>query len=386
MLAVILTLIFVSTCATLFVLRKAVAAHKCSLTFLGTYPSVTIIRPVKGLDVGAAENFRAALSTGYAGSVETIFIFDDENDPAYALACELVDEYTRARGKDQVRILISGSPPPGCTGKLHAMILGESEATGELIAFADSDTRPDQNVLRILVETLLSTPNAGAAFIPVIVDQPIKRAGDVCYALMQNSLYAPFSLLAAGTSRTLPFIMGQYMVFTRQCLKKIGGVACATGQLVDDMAIGKVVHENGLLNVIAPYSLSIVSSGITLREFIPIYRKWLQFGKNGLPMSFLWRQWVFASFFFVPLIALIPAILLSHWWSALLCTANLIFFSFGLAWIHEQFGGSRVPFRYFWAPFVMMLLAPFIIFTNRVSKQVTWRGRVYNVDNRAALS
>src|SRR4029078_7968037 len=124
------------------------------------------------------------------------------------------------------------------------------------------------------------------------------KVGDVFYALLQNALYAPFALMAAGRSRTLPFIMGQYMVFTRACLRKIGGVACASGQLVDDMAIGRVFHENGMLNVVAPYSLSIVSSGLTLREFIPIYRKWFHFGKNGLPASFLWRQWLFASYFF----------------------------------------------------------------------------------------
>ena len=43
----------------------------------------------------------------------------------------------------------------------------------------------------------------------------------------------------------LPFIMGQLMVFRRPALRAIGGVACAEGQLVDDMYIGKRVHEAG---------------------------------------------------------------------------------------------------------------------------------------------
>jgi len=386
MLPVILTLTFLCSLITLFILNRAINAHKSTLVYNGNYPSISVIRPVKGLDVDAAENFRAALHTGYKGRVETIFIFDDENDPAYAVAQAVVDQYKSEGGLNPVKILFSGPPPQGRTGKLNAMILGEAEASCELVAFADSDTRPDQNVLRILVETLLTTPNAGSVFTPVIVDQPVRRSGDVFYALLQNALYAPFALLAAGKSRTLPFIMGQYMVLTRECLTKIGGVACATGQLVDDMAIGKVVHDNGFLNVIAPYSLSIVSSGLSLRDFMPIFRKWFHFARNGLSFSFLWRQWLFGAFFFIPLFALPIAIVLGQWWSVFLCFVDLTIFACGLIWLHEKFGAAKIPFRYYWTPFVILILSLFIFFTNRVSKKVMWRGRVYNVDNRAALN
>jgi ceramide glucosyltransferase len=386
MLPVILSLTFFCTLITLFILNRSIWAHKITLVYNGAYPSISVIRPVKGLDVGAAENFRAALRTGYPGQVETIFILDDENDPAYAVAQQVVDQYRSEGGSDPVKIIFSGPPPQGCTGKLNAMILGEVEASCELVAFADSDTRPDQNVLRILVETLLITPNAGSAFTPVIVDQPVRRSGDVFYALMQNALYAPFALLAAGKGRTLPFIMGQYMVFTRECLTKIGGVACATGQLVDDMAIGKVVHDQGLLNVIAPCSLSIVSSGLSLRAFMPLFKKWLHFAKNGLPFSFLWRQWLFSALFFTPLFALPIAMVLGQWLSAFLCVVDLTLFASGLIWLHEKFGAAKVPLRYYWVPFVILTMAPFIFITNRVSKKVMWRGRVYNVDDRAALN
>src|SRR5271168_1851698 len=54
------------------------------------YPSVTVIRPVRGKDVGAAENFTAALDTGYPGEVETLFIFDDDKDPGLPVAREVV--------------------------------------------------------------------------------------------------------------------------------------------------------------------------------------------------------------------------------------------------------------------------------------------------------
>lgn len=379
MLSILFVVLGVSIYATLFRLRKALSTYKNVPNYKGRYPSVSIIRPVKGLDVGAEENFKAALNTGYPGDVQTIFVFDDTKDPAYSIAAKIIKDNKNAT------LIVAGAPPQGRTGKLHAMIVGQRAARNELIAFSDSDTRPDKNVLRILVETLLSTPGAGSAFIPVIIDQPIRKAGDVFYALLQNSLYAPWALMALGEKRELPFIMGQYMVFTRECLNAVGGVECAEGQLVDDMYIGKCVVRAGYLNVVCPYALSIVSSGLSIRQFIPIYRKWFQFSKNGLPFSFTWRQWVFCAQFYL-LLALLPlALYTAQCYAAILAFIAIAVFTWGLTVIHKEYGGSPVPYKFMWAPAAMMLMAPAIIVSNKVNKTVNWRGRSYALNKNAAL-
>src|SRR5262249_23546128 len=53
---------------------------------LTRFPSISMIRPIRGADVGAAENFAAALDNGYPGEIETLFVFDDELDPGYPIA------------------------------------------------------------------------------------------------------------------------------------------------------------------------------------------------------------------------------------------------------------------------------------------------------------
>lgn len=377
----------ISIYATLYRLRKVLNGHKNIPFYSGKYPSISVIRPVKGLDVGAEDNFRAALNTGYPGEVETIFVFDDVNDPAYHIALHVARDFaaTSDNGRLGISLVVAGSPPKGRTGKLHAMIVGQKKAKNELIAFGDSDTRPDKNVLRILVETLLSTPGAGSSFIPVVIDRPIKKAGDVFYALLQNALYAPWALSALGQKRELPFIMGQYMVFTRECLKAIGGVECAQGQLVDDMYIGKCVAKAGFLNVVCPYSLSIVSSGLSIKQFIPIYRKWFQFSKNGLPFSFTWRQWIFCTQFYL-LVALLPfALYNSQWMAAMVAVIAISLFTWGLTILHKEYGGSPVPYKFMWAPFAMLMMAPAIMISNKVNHTISWRGRSYTLDKHAAL-
>lgn len=384
-LSILFLFLGISIYTMLLRLHKVLGAHKYTPKYNGGYPSVSIIRPVKGLDVGAEENFRAALNTGYPGEVETIFVFDDAKDPAYEIATKVAVEYTNTHKTGKIVIVAAGPPPKGRTGKLHAMITGQKYANNKLIAFSDSDTRPDQNVLRILVETLLSNPEAGSAFMPVIIDQPIRKAGDVFYALMQNALYAPWALMALGNNRELPFIMGQYMIFTRQCLRIIGGVQCAEGQLVDDMYIGKCVHRAGFLNVVCPYSLSIVSSGLSIKQFIPIYRKWLYFSKNGLPFSFTWRQWAFCTPFYL-LIALLPITLYTgEWLAGGFDIAVVSLFVWGLTMIHREYGGSPIPYKFMWAPIAMLMMAPAIMISNKINHTVSWRGRNYTLNKQAAL-
>ena len=203
---------------------------------LRSYPSVTVIRPIRGLDAGAEGNIAAALDNGYPGEVETIFVFDDANEPALPLVEQAIDMHLADGRPGTARVLFCGSPPPGQTGKLNAMIKGLNHAKGELIAFADSDIRPDRDALRVLVETLMTSPGAGSSFAPVVVSENARTAGDVGYGVMLNGLYGPEA--AASTVRhhgTLPFIMGQFMLFKRSTIDAIGGLESAEGQFVDDV-------------------------------------------------------------------------------------------------------------------------------------------------------
>ncbi len=231
---------------------------------LSRYPSVTVVRPIKGLDAGIKENIDAALDHGYPGEVETLFVFDDDREPALPLVRRAIDT-RRGIGKVlDARILFSGEPPPGRTGKLNAMIAGFQESRGELVAFADSDIRPDRDALRVLVETLCATPRAGAASAPVVVTEKPVTLGDTGYALLLNGLYAP---AAAKTVRerngTLSFIMGQFMVLTREAIAAIGGLESATGQLVDDMYLGARIKAAGFRNVVSPQRVPIIQRGMS---------------------------------------------------------------------------------------------------------------------------
>ncbi|HXU70766.1 MAG TPA: glycosyltransferase [Polyangia bacterium] len=351
------------------------------------YPSVSVIRPVRGADVGARENFEAALDTGYPGDVETLFVFDDESDPGLPIAREVVRAHARSGKPGRAVVLVAGAPPPARTGKLNAMIVGAARAHGSLIAFGDSDTRPDRELLRELVETLMTSRRAGSAFAPVVIDDAPRAAGDVLYALMQNALYAPLAARAAARDDgALPFIMGQIMVFKREALDAIGGVQCATGQLVDDMYLGRQVAAVGYRNILVKRGLKVPTGGLDLAAFLPVYRRWMAFSRNGLPISFTWPQWLLGGGFFVALATAVVAGLSSAPLGMIAPALAVGVFTATLLRLNRLYGGASVPLVYAWTPAALLLLSPFVLASTLLNKRVGWRGRTYDVDASAALA
>ena len=352
------------------------------------YPSITVIRPIKGLDAGAAENIQAALGHGYPGWVETLFVFDDRSEPALPLVEDAIRQ-RRAEGLNtNARVLFSGAPPAGQTGKLNAMIAGLREAKGELIAFADSDIRPDRKALTRLVETLLEAPRAGSAFAPVVVAERPRTLGDSGYTLLINALYGPEAAAAAYRRRgELPFIMGQFMVFTREAIDAIGGLESAEGQLVDDMYLGMRVKSAGLRNMVSPHPVPIVQYGVSLKEFWSTYVRWITFSRSGLPgWDFKASAYLRGVVFWLGLVAGVVSVT-QGWWlaAALNGLANLgVVFSNNI--LHRAIGGGRLPLRHRWVTFGLLLISPLVLLSIMLKRKVVWRGRSYQLNGKSQLA
>ncbi len=352
---------------------------------LQQYPAVTMIRPIRGLDIGSRENAVALLNQDYPGEMETLFILDTESDPAYPVMVEVVGARPAA-AKRRAEVLLAGKPPPGRTGKLNAMMLGEARAQGELIAFSDSDTRPGPHLVRVLVEELIARPEAGDTFAPIIAQSDETQAGDVGYELLVNPWYSASVALAAGTRGELPFIMGQMMVCTRKALAAVGGVQCAEGQFVDDMYIGRCIARAGFKNVIVPYPLRVVTGGLGARQFIRVFRRWMLFSQGGLPGAFVRPNWVRGILYVSALGVTAAALATGAWLGAVLPAAAVALFVWSQLDLQKRLGGPSVAWRHLWVPVVLPVVAALVALSTKLNRNVDWRGRSYRLDASAKLT
>ncbi len=306
------------------------------------YPSVSVIRPIRGLDAGAEHNIRAALDHGYPGEVETLFVFDDATDPTLPLVREALARLPVGQATT-AQVLFSGSPTQRQTGKLHAMLAGFARARHEIIVFADSDIRPGPHALSALV----------------------------------------------GARGRSPFIMGQLMALRRSAIAAIGGLESLEGEFVDDMHLGELITGQGLRNQLSWQSVPIIQNGLDLPGFWRLYRRWIAFSQSGLqagPGS-VKRQSIYRGTLFGASVAFaLVAAALSAWPAALvgLAAASTIVWSIGA--LHIRMGGARLRPAHRLMALAILLLAPLVYLANGLDHDVEWRGRSYHLDDHARLA
>ena len=349
-------------------------------------PSITVVRPVRGLDVDAAKNVAAALDNDYPGKVETIFVFDDDLDPAFAVVRKGIATHVAAGRRGTAMIMVAGPPPPTMTGKLHAMIAGLARATGQLVAFGDSDTRPHPDSLRKAVEKLLTTERAGAVFVPVVAAEAPETAGDVGAALMLNGLYGPAVAGTVCRSGDMPFIMGQLMVFRRETLKALRDLQSVRGELVDDMRMGMDVVAAGYRNVVSEDTLPVMIRGLGLADFARMFRRWLIFSRSGLPSwSFKLPVWLRGLEFWLGFLMAILALFARQYAAAIPAAATVVAVSASIVRLHRALGGAAIGWRHAWVPGALLLMGPLILVSAILKPEVAWRGRTYQLDARSKL-
>lgn len=364
-------------------LRRVLARRPAAPPFPTTAPSITVIRPVKGLDIGAEDNIRAFLAMEYPGKLELLFVVDSEDDPATPAIRKLIAEHKTSAHR--VDLLFSGSPPPQRTGKLNAMLVGVVGATGELLAFNDSDSRPSKDLLGRLVTELLARPDCGCTFAPVVAAADRPTAGDVGYELLMNAWYGPTVSWAAEPKSELDFIMGQLMVCRRQALDAVGGVGVAEGHFVDDMYIGRALWNAGWKNVVIESPLRIVAGGMSPLQFFRTFRRWILFSEGGLSFRFTWPNWVRGVSCWVAWAVLLVALATGNFSTAAAALLPIAFSVFTQASLQRAYHGPRIRLHQLWVPAVIPLVGGMVQIAAKLNRRVDWRGRSYDLDAEARL-
>jgi hypothetical protein len=112
----------------------------------------------------------------------------------------------------------------------------------------------------------------------------------------------------------------------------------------------------------------------------------MSFSRNGLPTSFVWRQWLQGAGFFISLITMIASLATGNVAMALVPAAALTVQSASLFILQRRYGGAPIPARWFWTPIAFYLISPVILVQNMLKRKVEWRGREYQLGKSDALA
>ena len=115
-------------------------------------PFASVIAPCRGLDQGLRENVTALCNQSYP-TYEIIFVTDKVEDPSL----NVIEQVRSCDGnsKGPVRIIVAGEATDSGQ-KVHNLRVAAQEIApnSRVLVFVDSDARPHQNWLRLLVAPL----------------------------------------------------------------------------------------------------------------------------------------------------------------------------------------------------------------------------------------
>lgn len=214
-----------------------------------TWPPVTILKPVHGLEKNQRENLRSTCLQDYP-EFQVVFSVQDPDDEAIPLLREIQSEF----GIERVTVAVE-SFRPGTNGKINNMIGGLRHARHDVLVISDSDVLLKPDYVKTIVAPL-SDPKIGC------VCTLYKAAGaDSWFEKMELlTLNADFmtNVLFAHVSGASKFCLGASAALHRSTLEKIGGLEDLSDYLVEDYEMGRRIWMLGKKIAIIPYFVDTI--------------------------------------------------------------------------------------------------------------------------------
>ena len=201
-------------------------------------PPVSVLKPVRGVDRDAYENFASFCRQNYP-RFEILFAVAERDDPVIPLIERLQRDFPNA----SVRLIV-GVEQLGANRKLNNLERLSREAANEILVISDSDVRVDGDYLRRVARHFLD-PDVGAvtAFFRSVAQGSFAAELE---ALVLSTETVPNALVARKIEGKVQFAFGWTMATTKTHLRAIGGFEDMVNVHSDDFELGRRLAAKGL--------------------------------------------------------------------------------------------------------------------------------------------
>jgi ceramide glucosyltransferase len=237
-------------------------------------PPVSNLKPVRGLDPEAYENFASYCRQDYP-DYELIFCVSDENDAAVPVLEKLMRDFPERR----IRVLY-GSGRNAMNDKVAKLVRLVNEARNEVLVINDSDVRVEPNYLRTVVAPLRDPKVGGVTCLYVSTQDKT-----FTQHLQSTGMYSDFypGVLVARQLDGIKFTLGPTIVTTRAHLAGFGGYEAIENRPADDLLVGRLIAEQGLQVELLPYAVQTVPDYDSPRTLFSKRLRWMTVMRHMRP-------------------------------------------------------------------------------------------------------
>lgn len=339
----------------------------------GVLPPVLMIKPVRGLDHGARENYISFINQRYP-KFRVIFTVDSPDDPAVALIREL-----EALHPEKVSLAIVAERS-GANKKMNKVAAVARDVTDPFILLNDSDIRVGPDYLREIVLPILSEPDVGAV---TCLQRGTPEGGfsSRLAAMLLNTEMIPQALVAY-VLMPLTYLYGPTMLFRGEAIRAIGGFDVMKDYLADDYHLGRLIHEKGYRIVLSP---TLIDAQVRDEPLSEIFSHEIRWGRTysslkplGYGLSFFLRPFLFV------LLSIVLGILSAHPAVAMGALGLYVLHVALISYLNRQFLDRPMTHRDT-GVWLMREIVSTVAYFGSFGRRIMWRGHRYRILPGGAL-
>ncbi|KAI9489440.1 glucosylceramide synthase [Zychaea mexicana] len=233
-------------------------------------PGVSILRPLKGVDLELTDNLISSFEQRYP-KFETIFSVAKEDDPAVPVVRQLMKEYPDAECR-----LIIGDRQVGINPKVNNMVKSYESAKYDIIWILDSNVHVDRDTLGRSVDELME-PGVGLVHHLPVAMQPTSYAAEVEHLFLDTNHAKMY--LAINQVGIASCVMGKSNLYRRSDLDRAGGLGAFAQFMAEDNIVGEALWHQGLRHRMSADSACQVLGHITPSEYCRRRARWVRLRK-----------------------------------------------------------------------------------------------------------
>ncbi|MFQ5666045.1 MAG: bacteriohopanetetrol glucosamine biosynthesis glycosyltransferase HpnI [Candidatus Binatia bacterium] len=241
-------------------------------------PGVTILKPLKGLDVELYENLATFCRQDYP-TFQIVFGVADANDPAVEVVRRLQARFSTV----QIDLVVDGRVY-GTNYKVSNLHNTYRAARHDIIVIADSDIRVPRDYLRRIVAPL----DDRRVGVVTCLYRAVNTGGlpTLVESLFINTDFASM-VFVARVVETPTYAFGATMALRRSTLEEIGGFLPLADYLADDYYLGYRIAARGYQLELSDVVVDTVLSVRTWRRLFDHQLRWARTYRNCRPGGYL---------------------------------------------------------------------------------------------------
>jgi ceramide glucosyltransferase len=329
-------------------------------------PSVTILKPVKGMDAESFVNFSSFCEQDYP-LYQIVFAVASGDDPAIPVINDLMRRYPET----DIDLVVDGRVY-GANYKVCNLINAFPRAKYDILIVCDSDIRVDQSYLREVCGHF-SDPGVGLVT-SLYRSREIRGGATALEALGFTSEMVP-NVMVALRLEGLSFALGASMAVRREALEKIGGFPALVDYLADDYQLGNMVYRAGYRLALSGHFVESIMKRESLRGILSRQLRWARTMRVSRPGGY------FASGVTQPvplaLLALVASGFSASGWQAVLLLSLvrvIVTFSYSRYFVSDYL----IP-RFLWLLPIRDLFAFSTWALSFLGNRVVWRGSSFRL-------